>query len=178
MTRSKPAIATLAVLYGLLVALVIVSYSWLPERVATHFGFNGKPDGWMSRSTHTIFILGTAALLGLICAGSTYLTRFFADSSINLPNRAYWLAPERRHETHDKIFSLGLWIACLNTALLTALQVLVVRANRAIPVRLPAVEGVGLLAAFLVGITGLIVFSATRSWRIPDEEAFSSNDSF
>ncbi|SIO38475.1 Protein of unknown function [Singulisphaera sp. GP187] len=169
MNRPKSAIAVLVVLYSLLVALVIVSNPWLPERVATHFGFNGVPNGWMSRPTHAAFTLGTAAFTALVCAGSTYLSRFLADSLINIPDRAYWLAPERRRETQDKLFSLGLWIACLTTALFIALHLLIVRANRADPVRLPPGEGLGLLVAFLIGLGGIIGFSATRSWRIPSQ---------
>lgn len=171
MNRPKPAIATLVILYGFLVALVMVTNPKLPGRVATHFGFNGEPNGWMSRPACAAFTLGVAALTALICAGSTYLSRFCADSAINIPNRAYWLAPEHRQETYDKIFSLGLWIACLTTALFIALHVLVVRANRANPVRLPEGEGCGLLLAFLAGICGIIWFSATRLWQTPSEDA-------
>jgi serine/threonine-protein kinase len=176
MNRPKYAFGVLVVLYGLLVALVIVTNPWLPERVATHFGSSGTPDGWMSRPACAAFTLETAALTAWICAGSTYLARFFSDSAINIPNRAYWLAPERRRETHDKLFSLGLWIACLTTALFLALHVLVVRANRADPVRLPAWEGLGLLLAFLTGIGGLIGFSATRSWRVPSEDEIERDE--
>ncbi|AGA24612.1 DUF1648 domain-containing protein [Singulisphaera acidiphila] len=171
MNRPKPAIATLVILYGLLVALVMVTYPKLPERVATHFGFSGEPDGWMSRPACAAFTLGVAALTALICAGSTYLARFFTDSAINIPNRAYWLAPERRRETYDKIFSLGLWIACLTTALFLAFHMLVVRANQANPVRLPTGEGCSLLLVFLAGIGGIIWFSVTRSWQAPSEDA-------
>ena len=150
MNRPKSAIVVLAVLYGALVVQVIVSYPRLPERVATHFGFNGTPNGWMSRAADAAFTLGTSA--------------------INIPNRAYWLAPERRRETDDKVFTLGLWIACLSVALFLGLHVLIVRANRAVPVGLPAEAGIGLMSAFLTGIGGLIGYSFTRSWRAPRED--------
>jgi uncharacterized membrane protein len=170
MNRPQPAIVVLAVLYAALVVEVIVSYPRLPDRVATHFGVSGTPNGWMSRSADATFTLGTAAFLALICAGTTYLTRFLPDSAINIPNRAYWLAPERRRETDDKVFTLGLWIACLTVALFLGLHVLIVQANRAVPVRLPAELGIGLMSAFLAGIGGLILFSIARSWRVDPQD--------
>lgn len=170
MNRPKSAFAVLAILYGVLVVQVMLSYPRLPERVATHFALRGTPNGWMSRSADAAFTLGTAAFLAILCAGSTYITRFLPDSAINIPNRAYWLAPERRRETDDKVFALGLWIACLSVALLLGLHMLIVQANRSVPVRLPSEAGIGLMVAFLAGIGGLIVFSITRSWRIKSED--------
>lgn len=170
MNHPKYALATLTVLVGVLVALVIASDPWLPEKVATHFEISGTPNGWMSRSVHAAFILGTAAFVAIVCAGTTYLTRFLPDSMINIPNRAYWLAPERRRETDDKVFALGLWIACLTVAFILGLHLLIVRANRRVPVRLPAVEGVGLMLAFLAGIGALILVSCIWSWRIESKD--------
>ena len=156
MNRPKLPLATLVILYGALVALVIVTNPRLPHRMASHFGIDGTPDGWMPRSAYSVFALGMAALTAILCAGSFYLPRLLPDSAVNVPHRGYWLAPERRGEFNDRMAALGLWIACLTVALFLGLHLLVARANQAVPVRLPAREGLGLVAAFLAALGGFI----------------------
>jgi uncharacterized membrane protein len=60
---------------GILATLAALGFGvWalpgLPEQVATHWGFDGKPDGWSSRSTAVFLLpmigLGIAALLAFL----------------------------------------------------------------------------------------------------------------
>jgi uncharacterized membrane protein len=71
----------------------------LPDPVATHFDFAGTPNGWMSKKHFAYFygillplLTGIFALLGLII-------RKMPDKLINIPHKAYWLAPERREKS-------------------------------------------------------------------------------
>lgn len=68
----------------------------LPEIVATHFDNQGNPNGWMSRQTFLIF----EVILVLFVSGEFLLVPWFIgrmpNSRINIPNKAYWLTPERR----------------------------------------------------------------------------------
>lgn len=173
MNRPKLPLAVLAILYGGLTVLAIVTYPRLPDRVATHFGADGTPNGWMSRSKHTAFTLGVTAITTLICAGGGYVMRFLSDSAVNIPHRDYWLAPERRRETYDKLASLGLWIACLMAAHFVGFHLLIVRANAqgAAPARLPAQEVRGLVLAFLAGVLGLAVYARGWMWRVDDPDS-------
>lgn len=91
---------------GLLVltlAAAIVQAAWwyprLPAQVPTHFGPNGLPDGWSTPTQMIVVFVG----LQFISAGSLALVaialKFIPNSMINIPNRQYWLAPERREAT-------------------------------------------------------------------------------
>ena len=164
-----PAALALALLYGVLVALVAEAYPRLPERVASHFSLGGEPDGWMSRPSYAASILLGAAMVAIVCAGALYIARYLPVTSVNIPNRAYWLAPERRRETYDKLLAFGLWLDCLDVALFIGLHILTVRANRAVPVRLPAREAGGLMGLFLFGFIGLVGYFCARSWRVEAE---------
>ena len=71
----------------------------LPATMASHFGANGQPDGSQSKGAFLGFDLFIVALLTAIFTGMPLLIRRLPVSMINLPNKDYWLAPERRDES-------------------------------------------------------------------------------
>lgn len=74
-------------------------YPQLPEQVASHFNHLGEPDGWMSKINFMIF---EVVLLGFIVGLFALIAFSFEKTPVgllNLPNKDYWLAPERRAET-------------------------------------------------------------------------------
>jgi uncharacterized membrane protein len=166
MTRPRTALVTLLLLFGILAASVVATYRTLPDLVASHFSAGGRPDAWMSRPANAAFTLGGAALVAALCAGPLYLTRLLPDSTINIPNRAYWLAPDRRDEAHCRMLAFGLWLAALSVGLFIGLHLLTVRANRLQPVHLPMTYGLGLVAAFLLGVGYLCFGLRTWFWRV------------
>lgn len=75
----------------------------LPDTVASHFGINGAADNWMSKQSFIIFygtvLVSTAALFLFV----GLFAHVVPDNLLNLPNKQYWLAPERRNETYAYI---------------------------------------------------------------------------
>ena len=49
----------------------------LPERIPTHFGLNGSPDGFLSRDWYPLFIIGGTAILGLVLTFIPFLDPFW-----------------------------------------------------------------------------------------------------
>jgi uncharacterized membrane protein len=170
MLSQKSGIILLIGLYLVLAAVAIGTEPMLPARTATHFDVRGIPDGWMTRRGQTASILGVAAFLVFATAGPLYLARHFSDSAVNLPHREFWLAPERRNATFDRICGIGVMLACLSLGLMISLQVLVVRANLRNPVRLPATEGFGLLIAFLAGVGAILFFGFRPFHHLPNSD--------
>ena len=84
-----------------------VYYPQLPERMATHFGPNGQADGWMSKSAFTAFFLIMITFMTALMSGIGTLIRVLPPEMINLPNKEYWLAPERRRKRRRD--SRGRW---------------------------------------------------------------------
>jgi serine/threonine-protein kinase len=140
-------VITLTVVLG---SLYITSRQ-LPEQVASHFSGGGAPDGWMSRGAYLWTMAGLAAGLSGVLVGAFYACRFFPQSMINLPQKAYWLAPERRADTFDALFRAGVWLAVFHSVFLLAVHLLVVAANAAQPVRLSSLIW-ALLGGFLAVI--------------------------
>lgn len=148
-----------------LIAGVAGSAAWLPERVATHFSGSGQPDGWMTRSGYlwfiTAFNMGITAFMVIIF----YVIRFMPASLINMPNKAYWLSPERRPYTNEVLLLQGLILSCLMVLFFAGLHVLTVVANQNVPVRLSG-TGMGVLTVcFFVGL-GFWLLTFWRSFRV------------
>src|SRR5262249_10675117 len=108
------------------------------------------------------FTVGLPLLIVLAIAG---LPRLMPQYT-NLPNREYWLAPERRAQAFDVLTTSALWFGCLIEVFLCSVHWHVVQANAHHPPQLangPFLTSLGLfLAALVVWIIMLI-----RQFRIP-----------
>jgi hypothetical protein len=114
---------TLAITVFLLLCVVCVAqaffyYPRLPERVAHHFGASGQPDAWGSKEHFLTVYLVVVGLMVVMFLGFALALRKIPGSLMNLPNKQYWLAPERRRETLDYIGSQFLWLGSLTMLLL------------------------------------------------------------
>jgi uncharacterized membrane protein len=153
-----PAIILAALCVGLLVYLVY-SASLLPERMATHFGVDGQPDGWMSRSADLVFFGALGVGLPLLFVAISIVTRFIPARFFNIPHREYWLSPERRAETCTYISRQLLWMGCLMILFLAGVRYLTIQANRMTPVHLPMDLFLAMLGVFLVAVgVWIIIF--------------------
>ncbi len=78
-------------------------YTQLPERVASHFGPSGIADGWMSSLANLCVSAALFILMTLIMFFVPKLVSVVPVRFVNLPNRDYWLADERKKQTLDDI---------------------------------------------------------------------------
>jgi hypothetical protein len=84
-------------------------YPLLPERVPSNFNMEGQAHGWTPKGAFLGVYMGVIALMALSFPGMGLLLRRFPDSKISLPNRDYWLAPERREATFGYMFVWLTW---------------------------------------------------------------------
>lgn len=105
------------VVFWAILAAVIAQAGWqyasLPERVATHFNAAGEPNGWMSRGAHVGFQIGLLLFIAALMQGLAWLNRRLPIELINVPNRDYWFAPERRDGSERWLRNLVLVLGCL-----------------------------------------------------------------
>jgi uncharacterized membrane protein len=93
-------------------------YPQLPDQVAMHFDAAGEPDAWSSKLTFIATYIVTVLIMALLFTGSGWLLRRLPDSLINIPNKAFWLAPARREQTFNEISALLLWLGSATLLLL------------------------------------------------------------
>ncbi len=106
------------VLCVLCVAQALYYYPQLPERVASHFGASGQPDGWSTKQSFLGIYLFTVGLVAVLFLGVQFGMSRIPTTLINLPNKDYWLSPERRQGTFDFMAGYFPWFASATTLLL------------------------------------------------------------
>lgn len=157
MKSSRVSVFVLAGLCVVFLVYLVLSAPLLPERVATHFGGGGRPNGWMSRSSHLLFLGAIGVGLPLLFAGIARLIKLSPTRFLNIPHREYWLSPERRSETCAYVSRQLLWLACLMVVFFTGIQYLTIQANRMSPVRLPMELFLPLVGAFVLSLGAWVI---------------------
>lgn len=126
-------------------AFVLSSSAPLPAYVASNFGGGGQANSFMSRDAYLLFHLVMLLGMPLLLCLPVRLMSYMPVAWINLPHKAYWLAPERRAATQACLLRYMLWLSAAIVLLLCFVHALLVQANMQQPPRLA--EG-----AFLVGL--------------------------
>jgi uncharacterized membrane protein len=93
-------------------------YPFLPDRVASHFGASGRPDAWSSKESFARIYFIVIAFIAVLFPGIGLIFRKIPTSFINLPNKDYWLAPERSEETIAVLSRQFLWFGSATLLLL------------------------------------------------------------
>lgn len=137
----------------------------LPERIASHFGANGQPNAFQDKTSFVTISLGMMALMLLLFGLAPRLLRALPSRTINLPNREYWLVPERRELALDKLATHLSVIGLMTQLFLAAVYELALEANLS---RSPLNNQVmfGLLGLLYAGIITIIV-RLYRDFRVP-----------
>jgi uncharacterized membrane protein len=157
---------------GIFVALVLAAalqiayfYPLLPDMMASHFDGAGRPNGWMSKGGFMALYVG---LLAVMAANFLVLPAFLERlpvSLINLPNKSYWLAPERREQAWAKIRAYLLAFGNAAVALMLFVFQLAMVANLSESRMLSPAIWI-LLAAFVAFVAGCL-FRLFRAFRLP-----------
>jgi uncharacterized membrane protein len=151
--------------------LAFAAYVWrtsgrLPERVATHFGEDGEPNGWETQSVYLRFTLIFGAVVPAFITGTFLIIREFNGWGLNIRNKEYWLAPERREETLDYVVRHGFWFTVLFIAFFAGIHHTILSANARTPVSLPPSFLYAIVGPFL-GATLVWVAILLRHFRKP-----------
>jgi uncharacterized membrane protein len=84
----------------------------LPPLIASHFDGSGNPTAQMTRDFYTKFVFFMG--VGLPIAMVALLTFVYSKASdMKMPNRDYWLAPERIAHTRALLVSHGVGFGSL-----------------------------------------------------------------
>jgi len=145
-----------SLIFALFVACA-VAFVWrtsngLPALVASHFGASGMANGFMPHDFYVRFMIAFVIGMPTLTVFVTGHVLGNSNARINLPNRDYWLAPERRAETIAFLRAALIWFGVLLVTFLCYAHWLVVVANSVQPARLSESRFFGALAAFFVAL--------------------------
>jgi uncharacterized membrane protein len=94
-----------AILIAVLLAFAAVQiayyYPQLPNTLASHFNGAGAPNSWQPKQGFFITYGFVMLLLVAVYLIVPRIIFMLPPELVNLPNKAYWLSPQRRGETHE-----------------------------------------------------------------------------
>jgi serine/threonine-protein kinase len=143
----------------------IWAYTVLPERVASHWDGAGNPNGYMSRDGFVSFYLWLMVGLSTLFGGIGALVRVTPDDAVNLPNKEYWLAPERREATITTITQQMNAFTIMLNAFMIGIHQLSIMANLTPDKHLS--NGVWVLLLGFLGGTGFWVYKMITEFKVP-----------
>jgi uncharacterized membrane protein len=157
------------IIFGLMLLFAILyvtrTVADLPPLVASHFDGTGHPSAYMTRSFYTKFVLGMS--VGLPIALVALLTVVYSNArDMKLPNRDYWLAPERIAQTRSLLINYAVWFGSTMVAMACYVHWLELGAHRSVPPHLANQLVGGGLLAFLLITVGWIV-ALLSAFRLP-----------
>ncbi|HWZ62785.1 MAG TPA: DUF1648 domain-containing protein [Steroidobacteraceae bacterium] len=156
-TPRPPLPAPFLVLIGAALGFVVWSGRSLPDLVAAHFDSGGRTNGYMPKVLYLALMLLVTAVVPLLLVILPRRALAGSVERINVPNRDYWLAPERRAETVRFLSRQMTLFAALVIVFLCYVQWLVVRANALTPPSLSS-------RALLIGLA--IFLGCTFAWTL------------
>lgn len=87
-------------------------YAKLPEIGASHFDAYGNPNGWQSKQAFLTFFIGVTLIPAVLVFAVPAIIKAIPADLINLPNKRYWLSPERSADTLEFLSSRFAWFGC------------------------------------------------------------------
>jgi uncharacterized membrane protein len=87
-------------------------YAQLPDVVQSHFSSRGNANGWQTKTVFFSFMVGITVLATFFTLGLPAMLRAMPAEIFNLPNKEYWLAPDRREASFDFISGWFAWFGC------------------------------------------------------------------
>jgi Domain of unknown function (DUF1648) len=156
----------------LLVPALGIGFVWwsasaLPEVVASHFGVGGAANGFMPRGQYVTFMLVLVLAVPPLIFFAGRLASRLPMQFVNLPNKQYWLAPERRAATLASLGNFGAWVAYATLGVLCFTHWFVVHANLEHPPRLEQAPFIAVLAVFFLTLFAGMLVVLRRFFRVP-----------
>jgi len=137
-----------------------------PDIMASHFNVQGNPDSFVPKPDFFGFQAQTMLVVLVLSLVTQALPLILPAQWINMRNREYWLSPERREETVDRLSSFGAALFALILLGMQAAFELAVSAN----LHKPIVFAAQLMVPVMIGIFTLsfiMLFWLGRSFRLP-----------
>ncbi len=143
-----------------------LDYPQLPARVASHFGASGAANGWMTKQAFFAVYAAMIALCALVGFLAPRKIEKTSPARINLPNKEYWLAPERRELTFAYFRRSFAWYACALLLMLVLAMGLAIQANFTSPPHMASASALTIVGAFVL-FNLLWVLSLFRRFSTP-----------
>ncbi len=138
----------------------------LPQKIATHFDFAGRPDGYMTLQNHQSFMTLSTIGFPLFMVFMIGVIPSWFPSLVNISHRDYWFAPERKSQTLDYLFRMACILGVLMVFFFVGLNVIIVLANNSTPILMPKLPLFIVMGLFLSCIILWVVMLFLRFRKV------------
>ena len=135
-----------------------------PDLMAAHFNAQGSPDRFVPRADFFAFQIKTLLVMIVVSLAMQLLFFIIPIRIINMPNRKYWLAPDRRDNTLDRLSSFAALVFGMILLMIQAAFEISVYANLQTPVIFNA-QLMALVVLVSILVIGLALALLVRSFR-------------
>jgi uncharacterized membrane protein len=104
-------------------------YPLIGATAASHFGISGEPNAHQTKAAFFASWILAILMPGIVALGVPSMLGHIPVALINLPNKEYWFAPQRRAQTQHDFAQHFAWFGAASLALVVAVMNLVMRAN-------------------------------------------------
>jgi uncharacterized membrane protein len=170
MIQSKIMVYVLLLLLAGGLGQMVVFHSRMPDKMATHFKTDGRPDGWTSSRAFVRDMAVAQIAVAALLLGAAYAMLYVPMRFMNIPRKDYWADSEREDETRRYLFRDMLWFGCATLALLDVLTFLILRVNLR-PDQSTGYWPLVVVGVFLAWVLGWTVRMILRFRRVPKEAA-------
>ncbi len=156
MRSSHVPVVAFALLSLAIIGLTAYYLPMLPDQVATHFGPDGRPNGWHNHADFIKIVGFCIAFAAAIFLSGELVDRLLP--AINIPNKSHWLAHGRRDDT---LAFMRSWLRSLGVLTLGILTVVIdtgLRANLTAPPHFPDYAPWVLATSVSLTVAMIIVF--------------------
>ena len=154
------------------IILTIVSYFFLPAKVAMHFGAGGYPDSWCLKHTYILSFFAIDVPLFLLIYFMPLLIVKCPANLLNLPNKTFWLKQENHPRLKEKTNSVMSEFGAALFIFFFMAELLTFEANRSDPIRFNEHVFLSALILFLI-YTVYWCVKLFRTFRIPENSSIS-----
>jgi uncharacterized membrane protein len=143
-------------------------YSQLPKVVASHFNGRGVANGWQTKPAFFGVFVGVGVLAAVVGFVMPRVIAALPQQLINLPNKAYWLAPDHLASTMEFLKNSFAWFGCAVFVVIIASFDYAIQSNLH-PDNRPDISRMWyFLAGFLVFVVVSIARMFIRFGRVPE----------
>jgi hypothetical protein len=152
----------------LAIVVLVGAYIWqssdaMPAMVASGFDAAGNAHTMTTRESYRAGVLITAVFVPFCMALLVFVTSGASPNLISIPNRQYWLQPERAGDTQRYIVQWGITFATALCVFMAGMHILMLAANALKPPVLS--QSIWALVAVFLLFTGAMIVLIYRKFK-------------
>jgi uncharacterized membrane protein len=141
-------------------------WSITPAQMAAHFNVAGDPDRFVPKEEFFWYQVQTMLIVFAVSLPPQIIFLVLPVNFINMPNREYWFAPERRDQTRDQLSAFGAMMFGIILLAVQAAFEISAYANLITPIHFNAQLMLVIMVAAFITIVYML-FRLARSFRLP-----------